>query len=63
MEEISELFDLHWFCRYPRPEIITCDIGSEFSSEFTELLHSYGIRVTKSTRRNPQSNTIIERIH
>ena len=25
MEETSELFDLNWFCRYSRPEIITCD--------------------------------------
>ena len=63
MEETSKLFDLNWFCRYSRPELITCNIGSEFSSEFTTLLQSYGVKVIKSTRRNPQSNAIIERIH
>jgi len=63
IEETLEIFDINWFCRYPRPELITCNMGAEFSSEFTLLLKSYGIKVTKSTRQNLQSNAIIERIY
>ena len=36
IEETSELFDLHWFCQHPRQEIITCGMGTGFSSEFAE---------------------------
>ena len=63
MDKTLKFFDLNWFCRYPRSEIITCDIDSEFSSEFITLLKSYSIQVIKLTRRNLQLNTIIERIH
>ena len=62
MDETSELFDLNQFCRYPRSEIITYNMGSIFSSEFTISLKSYGIQVIKSIRRNPQLNAINERI-
>ena len=63
MEETYDIFDINWFCRHPRPELITCDIGAEFSSEFTMLLKSHGVKITKLTRRNPQSNAIVERTH
>ena len=57
--EASQLFDMHWLCRYPHPHKIVCDQGSEFK----ELLLSYGIEHAVSTRKNPQSNAIVERIH
>lgn len=38
-------------------------VGTEFNSDFTELMDSYGVKITKSTRKNPQSNAVTERIH
>jgi len=62
-EEISLIFDREWLCRYPRPRIVVFDNGSEFSGEFFELLHSYGIQPKSTTIKNPQSNAIVERVH
>ena len=61
--EASQLFDINWLCRYPKPRKVICDQGSEFKAEFLELLESYGIERVPSSRRNPQINAIIERIH
>ena len=62
-ENISLIFDREWLCRYPRPNIVVFDNGIEFSSEFHELLDSYGIKVKATTIKNPQSNAMIERVH
>ena len=56
-------FDSHYLCRYPRPKEVVFDQGSEFKSEFVELLLSYGIKPQPTTIKNPQANAIIERIH
>ena len=60
---ISMKFDSHYLCRYPRPKEVVYDQGSEFKSEFTELLLSYGIKGIPTTVRNPAANAIIERTH
>jgi transposase InsO family protein len=39
------------------------DNGSEFSSEFRELLDSYGIIPKPTTVKNPQTNAFVERVH
>ena len=59
----SNLFDKVWLCRYPRPKNVVHDNGTEFSSEFLELLASYGIKSKPTTVKNPQSNAMIERVH
>jgi len=62
-EEISLIFDREWLCRYPRPQIVVFDNGTEFSSKFYELLQSYGIQPKATTIKNPQSNAIVEHVH
>ncbi len=62
-EDISMIFDRVWLCRYPRPEFVIYDNGSEFSAEFVELLQSYGIKNKPTTIKNPQANAFIERTH
>ena len=59
----STLFDKVWLCRYPRPKNVIHDNGTEFSSEFLELLASYGINSKLTTVKNPQANAMIERVH
>ena len=62
--EVSQLFDKEWLCRYPRPTALIHDNGNEFNSlEFQELLQSYGIIAKPTTVKNPQANSMIERIH
>jgi transposase InsO family protein len=62
-EDIALLVDQNWFCRYPRPKIAMFDNGSEFSTEFRELLRSYGVIAKLSTIKNPQTNAFVERVH
>ncbi len=60
----AHLFDIHWLCRYPRPQRVIYDNGSEFIGfEFQELLESYGIEARPTTVKNPQANSVIERLH
>jgi transposase InsO family protein len=44
---------------------ITCDHGSEFIGSKFQLLikEEHGIEAKPSSKRNPQSNAILERIH
>jgi len=60
-EEISLITDREWLNRYPRPSYAIFDNGMEFSSEFKELLTSYGIKPKPTTVKNPQANSIVER--
>ena len=62
-ENISFIFDREWLCRYPRPRMVVFDNGTEFTSEFHELLDSYGIQGKATSVKNPQSNALIERVH
>src|SRR5687767_12483623 len=53
-----------WFARYPWPTQVTFDRGSEFiGQDFQKMLaNNYGIQKKPITVRNPQANTIVERI-
>ena len=52
-----------WFCPYTRCKEFTYDNGGEFVGElFQELLHSYGVKSTPTTIKNPQANVLIERL-
>jgi hypothetical protein len=66
-EDIALLVDQKLFCCYPRPRAAIFDNGSEFSSEFSseffELLKSYGVVAKPTTIKNPQANAFVERIH
>ncbi len=62
--EICQAFDDNWLCRYPRPQYVVSDNGSQFKSqEFIELLQSYGIQPRFTSPYTPSSNGITERVH
>ena len=62
---IANLIEQTWLSRYPWPEKCIYDRGSEFiGSEFQELLkEEYNIKTKPITVKNPQANSILERIH
>lgn len=60
---ISRLFDQTWLSRYPRPNKVIFDNGSEFKKDFVPLLRDWSIKPTCTTIKNPQSNSPVERIH
>ena len=52
-----------WINRYPRPQYMGIDGGSEFKSIFKAMCKAYGMTRKKTTSYNPQGNSIIERVH
>ncbi len=62
-ETVSAAFDDAWLCRYPRPQYMGYDGGSEFKSVFDEMRANFGMKKKISTPYNPQSNGVIERVH
>ena len=52
-----------WLSRYLRPKEIGFDNGFEFKMEFQDLCSSMGLKQCPNNAWNPQSNTILERIH
>ena len=62
---VANKVEIAWLSRYPWPTEITYDHGSEFiGSEFQQLIkEEYDIEAKPSSKRNPQSNAILERIH
>ena len=41
---ISKIFEQTWLSRYPRPEEVVCDNGSEFKLHFMTLLKDFDIK-------------------
>ena len=62
---IANLVEQVWLSRYPWPQVINYDQGSEFiGHEFKTMVEKdYGIDTKGITVRNPQANAIIERVH
>jgi transposase InsO family protein len=60
---VMAAMDDTWLSRYPRPQCIGYDNGSEFKSVFNAMVHNYGMRKATSTAYNPQSHGMIERVH
>ena len=61
---IANLVEQTWLCRYPWPTQIIFDRGCEFMADLaTMVVQDYGIKRKPITKRNPQANAIIERIH
>lgn len=60
----ANIVEQTWLTRYPIPQILNYDRGTEFMAEFAEMIENdYGIKRKGSTVRNPQSNAILERVH
>ena len=49
--------------RYPRPNKVVYDNGSEFKMNFIRLLKDFDIKPRPTTVENPQGNSPVERIH
>ena len=61
---VAETVEQVWLSRYPWPTQIILDRGSEFMKDFTRMVREdYGIKKKTITARNPQANSIIERVH
>ena len=61
---VANIVEQTWLSRYPIPQILTYDRGTEFMAEFAEMIENdYGIKRKGTSVRNPQANAIIERVH
>ena len=61
---IANILEQTWLTRYPIPQVLTYDCGTEFMAEFAEIIENdNGIKRKGITIRNPQANAIIERVH
>ena len=60
---VMEAFINTWLTRYPRPQYIGYDKGSEFKAQFKQMCDNHGIKEKPSSSYNPQSNGIVERVH
>ena len=53
----------NWLARYPKPIKIVTNQGAEFSTDLSSMCNKNGIKNSTSTSRNPQGNSLIDRIH
>ena len=61
---VANAFFTMWLTKFPRPLRTIHDQGTEFKGpEFTSLLKQFGIQNVSISVRNPQANSIIERMH
>ena len=61
---IAHVVETTWLTRYPWPTKIIHDRGNEFLTDFAKMVKDdYGIKNTPTTKRNPQANEILERLH
>lgn len=61
---VANIVEQTWLARYPRPQEMTYDQGTEFMAEFAEMIdNDYGIIKRPITVRNPQANSVIEQVH
>ena len=52
-----------WFSRYPCPQYIGYDGGSEFKSVFKHLVRNYDHKKGETAIYNPQANGVHERVY
>ena len=61
---VALLFENNWLSRYPRPVKCIYDQGNEFIGfSFQHMLQRHGIAPRPTTVKNPQANSICERMH
>ena len=61
---VANIIEQTWLNRYPWPQKVVLDRGTEFMAEFSKMIQDdYGIKKKTITKRNPQANAIVERVH
>ena len=61
---VANYLEMTWLTRYPWPTEIVLDRGSEFKLEVQDILKDEcGINKKLITTRNPQVNSMVERVH
>jgi hypothetical protein len=61
--QVARLVNKSWFCRYPHCKHVAFDNDSEFKLYFRQLVESYGLEKKLTTIKNPQANSVLERVH
>lgn len=57
-------FENAWLARYPRPQTVVHDQGTEFTgADFQNNLRLLGIEPRSISAKNPQANAVCERMH
>jgi hypothetical protein len=60
---VADIAERMWFTRYPLPQKITLDRGTEFLAKFAQMVQNdYGLKIKPITTQNPRANAIIERV-
>ena len=63
-DHVANALEFAWLSRYPWPTEVVLDRGQEFTKEVKDMLRTdYGIKRKPITARNPQANSIVERVH
>jgi transposase InsO family protein len=62
-EHVAWKFEQAWLSRYPRPNRLVRDPGTEFRGDFNAALSRAGIHGITTTVRNAPGNSICERMH
>ena len=63
-QHANRKFQQCWILQYTRPLCRVHAMGGEFiGGPFQELLAGFSVKDTKSTSKNPQSNSICELMH
>ena len=60
---VRQMFNNIWLCRYPHPQNIVFDNGSEFKQYFTPLLKDFDIKPVLTAAMRPQANAPVEQVH
>ena len=61
---VASALEQTWLSRYPWPQEVVLDRGSEFMDYVKEMLKTdYGLKRKPITSRNPQANSMVERAH
>ena len=62
---VSNAVETTWLSRHPWPTKIALDRGKEFMAKFIDIIkNDYNdIKLRRITTRNPQANSIVERVH
>ena len=61
---IANIVEQAWLTRYPWPQQVILDRGTEFLAEFaTMVVQDYGIKRKPISKCNPQVNAIVECVH
>ena len=63
-EHVGHQFEMAWLSRYPKPVYCIYDQGTEFKGiGFQRYLQWHGIEAVPTTVKNPQANSVCERLH